>query len=181
MNYVAFASWLNGDFARTFELCDGTLQLFRDRRDVEGVVWSLLNLAAASLYSGSTERAEQRLEECLSWSRTGGFKEGIAWSLNLLGYVLRAQGHHDRALAILTDSLALHWELGDRWRTASVLEAIGGLRREPRLLGAAAALRETLGAPIPPAERHQVDVDIANVGVEKWEGPIDDAVMSALR
>jgi tetratricopeptide (TPR) repeat protein len=181
LNYVAFASWLNRNFARTFELCEGTLQLFRDRRETEGVVWSLLNLAAASLYSGQLDRAEQRLEECLSWSRAGGFKEGVAWSLNYLGYVFRARGRHEQALALLVDSLSLHWELGDRWRTASVLEAIGALRREPRLLGAAAALREQLGAPVPPVEKAQLEKDVEAIGIETWSGTIDDAVTSVLR
>jgi predicted ATPase/serine/threonine protein kinase len=176
VNYVGFSSWLSGNFSRTFELCEATLQLFRDRRDTQGVVWSLLNLAAASLYSGDLERAETRIEQCLSWSRAGGFKEGLGWSLNLMGYVLRARGERDRALAILTDSLQLHWELGDRWRTASVLEAIAGLRRDPRLFGATTALRAQLGTPVPPAEKKQYDVDVAAVGVEEWKGSIDEAV-----
>jgi non-specific serine/threonine protein kinase len=169
LNYVGFAAWLSCDFARTLELCEGTLHLFRDRRDTEGVVWSLLNLAAASLYSGKLERAEERLEQSLSWSRAGGFKEGVAWSLNLLGYVLRASGDLFRAETMLQDSLRLHWELGDRWRSASVLEALGGLRRDPRLLGAAASLRTRLGTPVPPVERVQFDADVAEVGVSPFE------------
>ncbi|MFP5246409.1 MAG: ATP-binding protein, partial [Thermoanaerobaculia bacterium] len=62
LNYVGFASWLNRDFARTLELCEGTLHLFRERRDTEGTAWSLLNLAAAALYSGQLDRAEERLD-----------------------------------------------------------------------------------------------------------------------
>jgi non-specific serine/threonine protein kinase len=178
LNYVAFASWLNRDFARTFELCESTLQLFRERRDTEGVAWSLLNLAAASLYSGKFDRAEEHLDECLSWSRAGGFKEGVAWSLNLLGYVLRARNELWRAESILQDSLRLHWELGDRWRSASVLEALGGLRRDPRLLGAAAALRAQLGTPVPPAEREQHERDLAEVGSSPFD--VAEAVEVAL-
>ncbi|HEX6095318.1 MAG TPA: protein kinase [Thermoanaerobaculia bacterium] len=169
LNYVGFASWLKGDFARTNELCTGTLQLFRDRQDTEGAAWSLLNLAAADLYSGALDRAEARLEECLSWSRAGGYKEGIAWSLNLFGCVLRARGDLQRAETFLHDSLQLHWELGDRWRSASVLEALGGLRRDPRLLGAASVLRARLGTPVAPVERAQVEADIASVGIEPCE------------
>jgi non-specific serine/threonine protein kinase len=178
LNYVGFASWLKGDVERTIELCEGTLQLFRERRDTEGTAWSLLNLAAASLYAGDLELAERRLEECLSWSRAGGFKEGVAWSLNLLGYVLRGRGETERARNILQDSLQLHWELGDRWRSASVLEALGGLKRDPRLLGAAAALRTRLGTPVPPVERPQVERDLAEVGAVECE--ITTAVALAL-
>jgi non-specific serine/threonine protein kinase len=177
LNYIGFASWLKGDYSRTFELCEGTLQLFRDRRDTEGVAWSLLNLAGALLYSGKLKLAEQRLEECLAWSRAGGFKEGIAWSLNLLGCVLRARSD-TMAASVLRDSLRLHWELGDRWRSASVLEALGGVKREPRFFGAAAALRAQLGAPVPPAERAQFDRDVAEVGMV--DCAIDDAIALAL-
>jgi non-specific serine/threonine protein kinase len=178
VNYVGFASWLNKDFARTLDLCEGTLQLFRERRDTEGVAWSLLNLAAASFYSGDLERAEERLDECLSWSRAGGYKEGIAWSLNLLGAVLRERNESWRAETILQDSLRLHWELGDRWRSCSVLEALGGLRRDPRLLGAAAILRTRLGTPVPPVERAQYDADVAAVGTSPFD--VGDAVEEAL-
>jgi non-specific serine/threonine protein kinase len=181
VNYVGFASWLNRDYARSLELCEGTLHLFRDRRDTEGVAWSLLNLAAAALYSGNVKRAEDRLEECLSWSRTGGYKEGIAWSLNLLGSALRTRGEARRAERILQDSLHLHWELGDRWRSSSVLEAIGGLRRDPRLFGAAIALRTRLGTPVPPAERAQYDLDLAALSEEpRWDRGLDEAVDLAL-
>jgi non-specific serine/threonine protein kinase len=178
LNYVGFASWLNNDHARAFELCEGTLQLFRERRDTEGVAWSLLNLAAASFYSGDLERAEERLDECLSWSRAGGYKEGIAWSLNLVGAVLRGRDESWRAETILQDSLRLHWELGDRWRSCSVLEALGGLRRDPRLLGAAAILRARLGTPVPPVERAQYDADVAAVGTSPFD--VGDAVEEAL-
>jgi non-specific serine/threonine protein kinase len=177
LNYVAFASWLKRDFARTFELCEGTLKLFRERRDVEGVAWSLLNLAAALLYSGHLAMAEERLDECLTWSRAAGFKEGIAWSLNFLGLVFRARGDANAA-DVLKDSLRMHWELGDRWRTASLLEALGGVCRDPRLLGAAAALRRQLGAPVPPVERAQLDADVAEVGIV--ECALDAAIAAAL-
>jgi len=178
LNYVGFASWLMGDFARTTELGLQTMQLFRERRDTEGVAWSLLNLAAAAFYSQQIDLAEERLEECLSWSRTGGFKEGIAWSLNLLGYVLRARGEARRAESILQDSLHLHWELGDRWRSASVLEALAGLRRDPRLFGAASALRTRLGTPVPPVERPQVDADLLAIGTVPFD--VSEAVALAL-
>ena len=134
--------------------------------------------AAAALYSGDLERAEERLDECLSWSRAGGYKEGIAWSLNLLGAALRKRGEAWRAETILQDSLRLHWELGDRWRSCSVLETLGGLRRDPRLIGAAAALRARLGTPVPPVERRQYEADVTAVGTSPFD--VADAVEEAL-
>jgi len=79
---------------------------------------------------------------------------------------------------VLKDSLRMQWELGDRWRTASLLEALGGVCRDPRLLGAAAALRRQLRAPVPPVERAQLDADVAEVGIA--ECAIDAAIAAAL-
>ena len=94
------------------------------------------------------------------------------------GAVLRGRDESWRAETILQDSLRLHWELGDRWRSCSVLEALGGLRRDPRLLGAAAILRTRLGTPVPPVERTQYDADVAAVGTSPFE--VADAVEEAL-
>jgi non-specific serine/threonine protein kinase len=178
LNYIAFASWLNRDFDRTFALCGNTLQLFRDRRDIEGVAWSLLNLAAALFYSGRLDDAAERVGEALDWSHSAGFKEGVAWSLHLSGLVLRARGD-EQAAEVLQESLRIHRELGDRWRTASLLEALGGVRRDPRLLGAAVALRRELATPVPPAESPQFEADAAEVGIR--ECSVDEAIAIALR
>jgi non-specific serine/threonine protein kinase len=183
MNYIAFSSWLNRDFARAVDLCRMTLQVFRDRGDTDGVAWALLSLAATAFHSGDLDRAEQRLEESLSWSRAGGFKEGIGWSLNLLGYVMRARGDITRAATMQRDSLQLHWDLGDRWRSSSVIEAIAGLAVErgelakaARLFGAAEALRHKHGTPVPPVEMPQWEKDVQRAQVESvaW----DDGIMA---
>ena len=54
----------------------------------------------------------------------------------------------------------MHRRLGDRWRTASVLEALaealrrtGSSRVAAVLLGAAGAVRAAIGAPVPAVER----------------------------
>ena len=60
-------------------------------------------------------------------------------------------------------SLAEHWELGDLWRTASVLEALAATETRDgqhhwavHLLGAAQTLRARLNAPVPPVEQPDV-------------------------
>lgn len=181
LNYVAFAAWLSGDVRLAEELSSRILPMFRDRADVEGVAWSLLNLAASALYRGALDEAEKRLEESVAWSRAGTFKEGVAWSLGLFGLVLRARGESALADRMLQDSLRLNWELGDRWRIASGLEAIGGLRGDSRLLGAAAALRERLGAPTPPVERPQLESDLARLTEPPhWNRDLEEAIRIAL-
>ena len=68
---------------------------------------------------------------------------------------------------MLRESLRTHVQLGDRWRIASVIEAIAGTlaSSEPAtavtLLGASEALRGDLGADVPPAERPAVKAALA--------------------
>jgi hypothetical protein len=52
------------------------------------------------------------------------------------------------------------------------------VRRDARLLGAAAVLRAQLGTPVPPAERAQRDADAAETGIEECD--VAEAVESAL-
>jgi DNA-binding CsgD family transcriptional regulator len=110
------------------------------------------------------------LLESLALSREAGYREGIAWSLNELGIVAYRRGELGRADASLKESLRVHHDLGDRWRIASVLEALAGsarargeLERAARLFGAAEALREAIGTPVPLCERPDRDRNVAAV------------------
>ncbi len=61
------------------------------------------------------------------------------------------------------DGLALAWQIGEQRRAAFCLEGLAAAMasEQPldaaRLLGAAGALREQLGAPLPPSERADYD------------------------
>src|SRR5215472_6067940 len=85
----------------------------------------------------------------------------MAWSLEQLG--LLATDRDDPAAAtLLRQSLEVHRELRDRWRTASVLEdlaalalALGGAVPAARLLAAAESIREAIGTVVPPCESAQ--------------------------
>lgn len=81
------------------------------------------------------------------------FKEGIASALNLLGVVEQGTGNPRAARSLLERSLTVHRELGDRWREASVLEALAHSTGQRELLAEAAAIRARIGAPVPAVER----------------------------
>jgi ATP/maltotriose-dependent transcriptional regulator MalT len=176
LNYLGFVAWLRGEHDRATKLCNETLEIFRRLGDAEGTVWALINLGSAALYRGAERRARELLEESLELSRRTGFREGVGWSLNQLGVICYRRGDSARASEMLRESLIAHWDLGDRWRMASVLEALaevacsqGHLERAARLFGAAEALREAIGAPVPPCERPERDrcVAAANAGMSE--------------
>lgn len=168
LNYVGFASWLKGDFERASTVCGETLATFNASRDGEGSSWSLLNLAAVALYLGNYEIGMKLAKQSLAAAREARFQEGIAWALDILGRLSRHRADLDRGEAFLRLSLEHHFELGDRWRTASVLEALAGYavergrnERAATIFGAARALRDQLGTPVPLAERGRVEADVA--------------------
>ena len=159
--YLAFASWLQRDFGRAAEEAGTALAKFRELGDVEGAAWSLISLGTVARYQGDVERASVLLTESLALSEGIGFREGIAWSVEQLGLLAALDGD-PAAISLLRRSLELHSELRDRWRMSSVLEdlaaialAQGNTRQAARLLGAAEALRETIGTVIAPCERLQ--------------------------
>ncbi len=162
-DHLGFAAWLEGDFVRAIDLCAGAVETFRRHGRRQETAAALVNLGAASLLAGDTTGAERQLRESLELSEELGYPEGVAWSSHELALVL-ADREEAAARELLARSLRGHVELGDRWRVASVLETVAGLeagRRVPELsaelIGAARALREQLGAPIPPSERPRSD------------------------
>jgi hypothetical protein len=100
-------------------------------------------------------------------------------NLGNLGEVARRQGEVARAEALQREALALHRERGDPRRCAEGLEQLastvgvaGQGERAARLLGAAAALREALGAPQPAQDRADMEQAVAAVrgalGEKTW-------------
>src|SRR5205814_1729183 len=82
-----------------------------------------------------------------------------AVALGLLGYLAHQHGDAERAAARAAESLESLRAGGFRWYLPEALElaaAVAGARSQPeraaRLFGAAAALRETTGAELPPVE-----------------------------
>jgi predicted ATPase/DNA-binding XRE family transcriptional regulator len=169
-NHLGFVAWLRGDLKTALQECDTARSAFEQLGDGEGTAWSLISLGVVAQYGADLHRAEGLLRESLQLSQQLGYREGVAWSLNQLGVVERRRGRTERAVHLLDESLAEHRDLGDRWRTASVLEELAGVAqqrgRSPYaafLLGAADAIREQIGAPVPLCEREDRDATLAAV------------------
>src|SRR5439155_9226631 len=124
---------------------------------------SLADQGNMALKKGDLEAARSFYEESLRISRELGNKVSIAVSLNNLGKIAREQGDTRAAWALHAESLTIRRELGDRGGFPWSLEAFARLcapvdpERAARLWGAAEALREFLGLPLPPNEREEYD------------------------
>jgi tetratricopeptide (TPR) repeat protein len=147
-----------GDYPRSGALAEQTAAICRDLGDQMVLAYALDGIGMAAYKQGDLARAAQHLEESLRLLRALDEKSGTALALHELGVIACAQGDQARAVALLRDGLELAWSIGDRRRAAFCLEglAVGRACRPldaAQLLGAAAALREALGAPLPAAER----------------------------
>jgi predicted ATPase/DNA-binding CsgD family transcriptional regulator len=113
------------------------------------------------------DQAEAYFIEALQRFRESGDTYGAGIALANLGRVARDRGSYAQAAALYAEGLALHWDDGDRGRIAACLNGMGIVaalagqaERAGRLCGAAEALREAIGAPVP-RYRGQYDRAIA--------------------
>jgi predicted ATPase/DNA-binding SARP family transcriptional activator len=179
----AFAAWVGGDLDTANRYMAEGLPLVRRIGDPEAIASALLNLGASAFYSGDTERARRLFDDALERYQMISFDEGVAWVRNMLGLVELRGGRDESARAHLVSSLGVHRKLGDRWRTASVLEALaetlrrtGSARNAAVLLGAAGAVRAAIGAPVPAVERTDWERTYGALQAELGEGELLAAI-----
>ncbi|MGH2561326.1 MAG: ATP-binding protein [Thermomicrobiales bacterium] len=115
--------------------------------------WALANLGVAAQGQGRFDVARMRHEESLQICREHGYLLGVIRSLRDLGDLARDQGDFGGSVAFYRECLSLLGEHGDVRVVVDVLE--GSARaaaawhqpeQAARLLGAAEALREEIGA-----------------------------------
>ncbi|HEY5927415.1 MAG TPA: hypothetical protein VIV11_37280, partial [Kofleriaceae bacterium] len=163
-NYLVFAAWLGSPTGSpSHEMLvwaeRTTEEELRALGDPEVVVWALLNRGAILHHSGDPTTRDV-LGRAFSEAIAARFHEGIAWSLELIGKVSLDRGEYLQARAQLAAALRVHRRLGDRWRCASVLEALAAVAvasgrpaRGAVYLGAADAIRQQIGTPVPACEQ----------------------------
>jgi predicted ATPase len=168
LNNLGIIARFQRDLAAARQMNEESLSLFREMGN-RWAVGQLLNNQAC-VASDQAEYAEARLllQESLTIRRQLGDKAGLALSLNTLADVVLDEGKFTDARPLLDESLAINRELGDQTAIAYLIEDYAGLataegdcEKALQLAGFAAALRESIGAPLPPAEQSRVDRMIA--------------------
>jgi predicted ATPase/DNA-binding SARP family transcriptional activator len=145
-----------GDARRLYE---ESLPLWREIGHRSGLVDSLRGLGSVARLEGGSEEAASNLEESLAVCQDIGARAGAAAALDSLGALAGVRGELDEAARLHREALALWGEIEDMGGVAVALRRLGGLaalqggaETAALLLGASEALRERVGANVPPCD-----------------------------
>jgi predicted ATPase/serine/threonine protein kinase len=190
---------VQGDYDRVRSLQAECLSIFRALGDRTGIAWSLNYQGDVARDDGDTAAARTLYEQGLEIFRELGDRWGIAGTLADLGSLAREQGNYSAAHSLYAESIKLFQELDHKRGIARLLECSAcsaAAQREGerslRLAGAAAALRQNIGAPLTPAEQAKLEASLQaarhalteTVGTKAWlEGwalPVEKAIEEVL-
>jgi tetratricopeptide (TPR) repeat protein len=188
-----------GDRERAISLSERAAELYRESGDRRGHALAVSNLGGIALERGDYARAATLSEEAYGLFETLEDSEGMAFALVNQGFAALSEHDHDRALVLLRRALRLLAELEFKdvigycfEGLAAVLAFTGEGEPAARLLGAAEALRESLGVELAPAERETHEETAAavrdGIGEERFsavwrqgrELALDEAIAHAL-
>jgi tetratricopeptide (TPR) repeat protein len=168
LNNLGIIARFQRDLESARQMNEESLALFREMGDRWAVGQLLNNQACVASDQGEYTEARLLLQESLLIRRQLGDKAGLALSLNTLADVVLDEGEFGDARPLLDESLAINRELGDQTAIAYLIEDYAGLataesrpEKALQLAGFAEALRESIGAPLPPSEQARVDRMIA--------------------
>jgi len=140
-------------------LLEESLALFKEVGDKDGLALHCYVSGQVALSQGDASMARSLLEESLALYRDLGDRQRMAQVLVGLAKVEAYQGDLSTAHILYEESLSIA-RVGYKLDIASGLEGLanvvaaqGELAWATRLWGAAEALRDTMGAPLPPLER----------------------------
>ncbi|GAA3987949.1 BTAD domain-containing putative transcriptional regulator [Allokutzneria multivorans] len=152
------------DYPAAQDLHERAMRLSAEHSYQPGVVHAELGLALGARREGKLDVAEAHIHSMLDWQRDADHAPGDALLLAELGFIAEARGDAARALRLHQESLAAAEKTGDPRAVALATEGLAGAHaingdreRAAELLDAAAALRADAGAPLPKAERLDVD------------------------
>ena len=164
-----------------------------------GVAWSLNYQGDVARDQGESSAAQTLYEQSLAIFREIADRWGIAGTLADLGSLAREQRNYHRALSLYQESIKIFRELDHKRGIARLLECFAcsaaaqlEAGRALRLAGAAAALRQSIGAPLSPVEQAKLEATLdsarhamsntagATAWLEGWALPVEKVVEEVL-
>ena len=131
--------------------------------------WVTLQLGSTAICEGRFRSAKKLFQKSLDIFRQSGSKDGVALTLCEIARLDRLQGEYQTAESALTETIDLVGQMDSkRYAIAGLQEAFqlasarGQHELAARLLGKLEALRQEIGAPLPPRCRTEFDRAVAS-------------------
>ncbi|WP_343954317.1 BTAD domain-containing putative transcriptional regulator [Nonomuraea longicatena] len=179
---------LAGDHARADDYHERARRIAVEQSLKSEEEHAVLGLALGARRQGRYEEAEALLEPWLGWLEQVSGTSGIAFALAETGFAAEQRGDAGTALARQRRGYAAARETGDPRAVALALEGLAGAlslagehERAAGHLGAAAAVRASVGAPLPPAESFDVERITARLAAAMMPGDYALAYRSGQR
>jgi predicted ATPase/transcriptional regulator with XRE-family HTH domain len=144
-----------GDLDHAADIANECLTGCRDLGDQQGIASALINLGEVALLQGDLARAAAHYEEARQLLRELGDDRTAAEACYGLASVALADSDVERAASLFADSLTLAHAVDDKVQVADALEGVaavavqhGQVELATHVLGAAAALRDRIAAPV---------------------------------
>ena len=191
---------MQGDYARATTIYDECRSMFEGLGDTLSAAWSVNSQGDIYRDRGIYPAATASYQQCLKIFRELQDARGIAGTLCDLGSLSAKQHDYDNASSFYRESIAIFEQLDHKRGIARLLECFACLaaaqkqsQSSLRLAGSAAALRQTIGAPLTPAEEYKLEVALeparealhgkagAQAWLEGWAMPVSKAIERLLR
>ena len=170
LSNLASIAFSKNDLAQAAALGDESVAIYRRLGHESGLAHALMKIGLVAAAERNFERAEELFGECLRMQRAVGNTGSVYYSLVNLGAVAHKRGNYELALARYHEALDLLDSMPNKSALARTLDdlactiaALGDPARGARLLGAAEALRRTIGTPVFPSERADYEAELARV------------------
>jgi len=189
-----------GHYAQARALYEECLSIFGDLGDSAGIAWVLNHQGDVLRDQGDLSTARLLYERSLATFRELNDRWGIAGSLADLGNLVREQGDFAASDGLYRESLILFQNLGHKRGIARLLESFAcsaadqaQAERALKLAGVAAALRQTIGAPLTSSEQTRLEQSLSaarqkltmtgsrTAWLEGWVMPVEIAINDLLR
>jgi predicted ATPase/DNA-binding CsgD family transcriptional regulator len=164
------------DQARVPFLLEECLVVSREIGFKEGIAASFWLSGLVALGQGDLVTAHSLAEKSVVLYKEMGHRHGTSESLSAFGKVLAAEADYTAARIQYEESLEIIGGLGEKWIIATCLLGLGEVVAAQRQLawaaqlwGAADALRDALGVPIPPFELADYERSLSAVRVHLGE------------
>jgi len=165
-----------GDQARVSPLLEECLALSQEVGYKEGIAAYYCVSGQLALSQGDLVTARSLAEKGVALYREIGHRHGTANALGVVGKIFVLEADYATAQTFYEQSLAISCELSEQWVAAVFLVALGEVVAAQRQLawaaqlwGAAEAIRDATGVPIPLAQRADYERSVSTARVHLGE------------